>query len=746
MKSNLFLSAAAIAVVSSPSAAFAQARGADTIVVTAQKVEESIQDVPIAVTAFSGDQLTRSNIDEVSDLDRLTPGLIISQSNPARSRVRIRGVGSRKFDVGSDPSIGLFVDEVYVPRFSGLELSLLEVERVEVLKGPQGTLFGRNTPGGAINTISKSASDELEGFVEAGYANKDTYHVKAALSGPITETLKGSISFGQEDRGGFVTNTLTGTTDDTLMRAGRVKLEYEPSDTLRIAGTLQFTETEMDAILGTLIATEPGGLAIPLLAPFGVTVVAPTDNFNVEHNVDGSLDSEALLGIFRVDKDFGDYTVTSLFGYRDSELNVDEDLEKTALDIVRGPVFENAQTYSQELRLTGPNFVVGAFFYKDNAFNEYTFILGADSTATNFPFTGVAPQNEVAITAVDTTSWAIFGQYEVNLTDALTLTVGGRYTEDEKEFTQAALSASPVGPPPPPGPPPFPPGTGAPPVFIPYSFSDELNFESFDPKVSLDYKVNDDAMVFFTYSQGFKSGGVQFTAFSEALGRQTFEPESVNAYEAGFKTSWLDNALVINASGFYYDYEDLQQQRVEVETGGPTAFTQNATTAEIYGGELDASWAINEEFFARFAYAYTEATFGDFVVDDSDPMNIVDATGNRIPATPKHTLFGSLDYNHTFKNDWSINLGTDWYWTSEQNFDVDDEDPFTTQDAYHTGMVRATLYSPGDVVALTVYGQNITDQDYYDQINRRGAEVGGDVADGARYGARLRYTFGAPAQ
>ncbi|MEM6627783.1 MAG: TonB-dependent receptor plug domain-containing protein, partial [Pseudomonadota bacterium] len=229
----------------------------EVVSVTAEKQEESSQDVPVTLTVFSGDTADALNVVAVEDLVRFTPGLNVQQSDQARTRVRIRGVGSRKFDVGSDPSVGVFIDEVYMPRFSGQEFALLDVERIEVLKGPQGTLFGRNTPGGAISIISRDPSDEFEGFAEVGLADRGGYSFKGSVAGAMSETLRGSLNYGEQFQGGYIENALTGTENDETSRAARGKLVYEPSNDLKITGSLQFTEVDADGIIGASLATNP---------------------------------------------------------------------------------------------------------------------------------------------------------------------------------------------------------------------------------------------------------------------------------------------------------------------------------------------------------------------------------------------------------------------------------------------------------------------------------------------------------
>ncbi|MEM8935929.1 MAG: TonB-dependent receptor [Pseudomonadota bacterium] len=734
-KSNLFNQTAmvcAFAMAAQGAAHAQQARALDNVVVTAQKKEESSQDVPIALTVFSEDAIDKQNIVAVEDLTRFTPGLFVGQSDQSRTRIVMRGVGSQKFDVGADPSVGVFVDEVYLSRFSGQEFNLLDVGRIEVLKGPQGTLFGRNTPGGAISIVSKDPSaDGVEGFVEGGLSDRDGYIVRGNASGPLTENLRGSVSFGRQFEGGYATNSATGTSDDSTSVAARGKLVYDVTDTLIATASIQITDLEAESINASSAPTLPGDLTIPLFGfPPGAPTAADTDPYNHALSEDGFVDLEAILGILRVEKDLGDYTVTSLTSFRDGEASQLGDFDRTGLDIALTTFDENSETFSQELRVSNSDFfggslVAGVFYYRDDAFRDDGFLWLGDSLPLNVAQTNpmiMYPGSSIqdnTIVDVLTESFAIFGQVEVSLTDGLRLTAGGRYTNETKDFTMTGQTQVPM----------------LPAVVENYVFSDELDFESFDPKFVLEYDLNDDVLLYASYSQGFKSGGVQFNASSLALAQLTFEPEEITAYEAGVKSDLLDGTLRVNASGFYYDYTDLQQQSVEVTATGPAAVTRNAAEAEIFGGEIDVTYAATEELLLRVAYNYLDATYLDFVTQ------LGDFSGNTMQNAPKHTVSTTVDYLKRLDNDWSIGIGTDWFYTGSYFFDFSNNDPVTQQDSYLLGQARLILAAPDDRFVLTVYSENITDKEYLNAVFRRDTEVLQNWADGRRYGGRLRFNF-----
>lgn len=690
----------------------------EVVSVTAEKQEESSQDVPVTLTVFSGDTADALNVVAVEDLVRFTPGLNVQQSDQARTRVRIRGVGSRKFDVGSDPSVGVFIDEVYMPRFSGQEFALLDVERIEVLKGPQGTLFGRNTPGGAISIISRDPSDEFEGFAEVGLADRGGYSFKGSVAGAMSETLRGSLNYGEQFQGGYIENALTGTENDETSRAARGKLVYEPSNDLKITGSLQFTEVDADGIIGASLATNPDGTTIPLLGfPPNTPAPASASRSEPSLDIDGELNMKSVLPILRIEKGIGDFTLTSISSYLDHELEVIEDFDRLPLEIGFTSIDESSETFSQEFRISNDNLIAGVFYYNDDAYRSD----GFNWLEESLPFAlAMGSASDFTNVELETESWAIFGQYRFDFNDQLSLTVGGRYTDDTKDYTLSAVSPTP----------------GVPVVVAPYSLDGELNFDSFDPKVSVEYRPNDTVLLFASYNQGYKSGGVQFTATSIDLARQTFDPEEIDAYEVGIKSDLLDDRLRLNASAFFYEYSDLQQQRVEIIGGAPSAVTRNAAQAEIQGLEMDVTWIATDELLFRLGYNYLDATFDEFIGTAG-----ADLSGNPLPNSPEHTLSASVDYQKRLPNDWTLGLGTDWFWTDDQNYDVFTDDPFTQQEAYDTGQIRVTLDSPDDRFNFTLYAENVTDEEFTNSLVRRSSEVLDTVTDGTRYGARLRVNF-----
>lgn len=697
----------------------AVARQLEEVVVTATKREAGLQDVPIAITALTGEDLERKNILSATDLEKFTPGLRLPQQDASRTFVRIRGVGSRKFDIGSEGSVGIFVDEIYIPRFSSADLGFFDAERVEVLKGPQGTILGRNTAAGAISVTNRRPTDEPEGFVDVGFGNEDSYLLRGAYSAAVSDTVAVRASLARVEQGGFQQNTLTGTTDDRTSNLGRLQLSWEATDTLSVLGTVQYSEREQKALLQKNTSTREDGVITPLFGSPGVVYVVNDDLRDYPMTEDGEFTGESVLSSLRIEKFVGDLSLISITGYQHTEDDIFEDFDAAQPNIGTSSTDTESDTWSQEFRAVGSNFLAGLFLYHDTAESDGGFFWGEDSLQAFL--SGEPFSSDTGIVEVETTSWALFGEYRFDLADSLSLTVGGRYSFDQKDYEYTGETSL----------------LGLPAIFAPFFVEGTEDWSSFDPKVALTWEPRDDFMAYLTYSEGYKSGGVQFTAINEELARQLFDPEELSAYELGLKSELLDKTLRLNASLFYYEYEDLQVQRVDGSlTGGvPVAFTDNAARSDINGFEVEAFWLLPHGFATRLAYAYLDATYDEYFGNAGE-----DFSGNPLPVSPENTVMISLDYQADIAGGWKLFAGTDWTWVDDHNFDVND-DPTTAQADYWLGGVTLSIMPESEQWGVTAFVDNVLDEDYYSQVTRRESELIASAADGRRFGVRFSYQF-----
>ncbi|MEM8563409.1 MAG: TonB-dependent receptor [Pseudomonadota bacterium] len=687
--------------------------------VTATKREAGMQDIPIAITTMSGEALEEKNVLSAKGLEIYTPGLRVPQQDASRTFVRIRGVGSRKFDIGSEGSVGIFVDEVYIPRFSAADLGFLDVERVEVLKGPQGTILGRNTAAGAINVTNRRPTADTEGFLEGGAGNEDSYLMRGAISGAVAQNIDMRLAIGGVKDGGMQENILTGNSNDLETLVSRLQTSWQANDTFSALLGLHYSRREQTAMLQKNTAIGDDGVIVPL---FG----SPAETFTVNDNLrkyaiseDGNFTGKWFMTDLKLEKEFAALSVISVSSFQNTQDKIGEDFDSSYASVGISNSETESDTYSQEFRLVGEDYLAGVFFYRDSADSEYAFLW--DEQSLQHLFTNDPNVFDSGTGDIDTTSWAIFGEYTFWLSQDLSMTVGGRYSYDEKDFELTSSTSNP----------------GLPAVLEPYVYADSKSWTSFDPKVAFTWQPKDDLLLYLSYNEGYKAGGTQFTAINEALARQLFDPEELSAYETGVKSDWMDSTLRLNASAFYYEYDDLQVQRVDSEISGgiPVAFTDNAASSDIYGMELDMTWLLPAGFSTRLAYAYLHAEYADYEGPDGENFS-----GNVLPVSPEHTVMFSLDYRLDISSQWQLYMGTDWVWVDDYNFDVN-EDPATKQESYALGAATVALSSNDATWTLSAFVQNLTDKDYYSQRTRRDTEIIASAADGRRYGVRVKYAF-----
>jgi len=697
------ITAALAAFVASVPVAAQQADGPtiEEIVVTAQKREQSLQDVPIAITAFGEGDLERLNAYRLSDLQYSTPNLTISPQNRSNLRVGLRGVSDFSRNPGYDNRVSVYVDGVYVGRSAASNQAALDIERVEVLRGPQGTLFGKNTVAGAINLTTSKPQGEFASFVELEAGNDSLYAVTGMLNGALVEDklfAKAVINTTQRD--GYVTNLFNGEDlnglDDT---GGRLQLRW-----LGEATEVNFAIESMksDALFH-------GREAVPDPAAPAIYEV----NFDVE-----SLQEIDLFGAsVTVDHEFANgYTLTSISGYRDTEFQNQADEDYAPLDISSSAIGEQSDHFSQEFRLASPaderyDYVVGLYYF-DQTNDSTTSARGG----ALFP----VPNSAVTVPAtVDVNSWAVFFHGSYQLTDKLQLTGGLRYTYEEKEVDFTITDT-----------------TG---LFTNGSFQDDRDADDLSPKIGLNYFLNDEVMFYGSYSKGFKSGGwnVDFLRTFEQI---AFDDEEVDSYEAGVKSTLGDGRLRLNAAVYRMEYTDFQVfQFVPLSTGGTILTLTNAGEVTSQGLELDANWALSNAFTLWANFGYTDAEFDSFK-DGGGPG--VDYDDNKLPDAPETTyglgiegrfpvgpggeLVAQLDYSYR-----------DDFFTNPNNEPVNEVDSYTLWNG------RVGYESLDGTWSVYAWGRNLADSD--DEIYKSVAFLGINRAvyqEPRMYGVTFRYNFG----
>lgn len=706
-----------------------------TIVVTARKREENLQDTPISISAFSSEGLAARGVQATDSLGTITPNLTL-QNNPAfggsanSAAIYIRGIGQQDFVPTVDPGVGVYVDGVYVARSVGSILDLVDFERIEVLRGPQGTLFGRNTIGGALSITSKAPSAGFEGKLGATYGTDDQVTLKAMLNGGLAENLYARISVAYFGRDGYVQRPDGIDLGNANRAVGRLALRFEPSDTatfdLAIDGTrarengapvstlgfaYNFTRAappfvDINNVLANVMA---GGAMMPctLDGTPNLTVPGCVDDRYVGgrgQNLgtapaysDSDVWGAGLTSTFEL----GDTTtLKSISAYRSLDSEFARDGDGTPVRIAEYVDLYRQEQLSQELQLLGEafggrlNWILGAYYFREWGNNVNLL----DFTVSRFRSGGKFKNK----------SLAFFGQGTFELADGLDLTAGLRYTKDNKSFTpDQEILENYVGFLPPFDAPFFAAGT----PILP-NVTARRKFSEVTPMVNLAYKATPDLMIYGNFSRGFKSGGFTQRVFPPIVYPFTtdepdpvkqipsFDPEKVDAYEAGVK--FTTGPLQLNLAGFYNDYKDLQ---IQVFTSVAPVF-RNAASATIKGFEAEAKLSPGNGWFAEFAVGLTDASY-----DDIDEATTFVPADNAFERISKWTLSGGVQKEIILGGGSTLTPRVDWSYRSKF-FNDTFNTPQIAQGGYHLVDANLTWRDANDALSITAAVKNVFDKNF----------------------------------
>jgi iron complex outermembrane receptor protein len=787
----------AISSMSAPAIAFAgeserSASAVEEVVVTARRREETVQSVPIPVTALTGDTLKERGVVNIGDIDRLTPNMDFQFAGSSRNsaQVFLRGIGQVNWSPPQDPKVGIYLDGVYLGRPQGSMFDLLDVERIEVLRGPQGTLFGRNTTAGLVHVITKRPGQDFEGTIEGGVGNDDQYRVSAMFNAPLSDTLATRFAVQARQAEGYVKNVATGQDwNDDDGQSARASLLWTPREDLDLLLSADIQREREHSALGQCVwngpATGPESAAtfgLPFFAyVFGVfdeirdTCNATGRYRSTENDPDrNQVDSYGVTATLRWD--FGGAELTSITAYRDlEEMNQSwgwaSDSVGTAsyLEVL---AFDDTtqDQWSQEFRLAGQAFdnrldwVVGAYWFEENAFMPLTVPLfrgvGIPTpdespifyapTPPGFP---VATFGELALltqflgsteTGFDSNneSWAVFFEGTYDLTDRLALTAGARYTEDDREYirTQTLLGGVPD------------PTLTCPDGTAPGPMGRCRQSKSFDeitPRAILSYQVSDEVMVYGGWSKGYSSGG-----FNQDVRMRAYDPEVSENWEAGVKSTWLDRRLVANLTGFYNSYENQQLTVGRVVEGQPTADLINAQEATLYGIEGEFTYVPNDQWLFTASFGWLDGEYDEFTVqdnlldDDFNPIIVTrDLSDAEIVRVAPYTYGLSAAYTARFAGQQSLATQVGWFYRG-RTYNTLETASVSKQDAYGLLDARMTWAFGDGRTRLTLSGTNLLDKEYFPaaiDLSGPGLSTGTITkywAEPRRYLLQLAYDFG----
>ena len=695
----------------------AETGGEGAIIVTARRREERLLDVPIAVSSFAGDQLEQRGSIDLTEIAQLTPNTTLETSRGTNSTLSafIRGIGQQDPVSGFEQGVGIYLDDVYLNRPQAAVLDIYDVERIEVLRGPQGTLYGRNTIGGAVKYVTRALPQELSVKLKGTLGTYEQADAIVSVSAPIGDVVRVGGSVARLSRGGFGDNLTTGEDNynkDIWAARGTIELGgYGEPYSVRLSG--DYTKDNSNARGGHRLI--PGGLS-------GAPVLA--DVFDTRGGlVDPKQEVEAYGLALNASLDLSDaITLRSITGWRkdDSASPIDFDaLPAVDLDV---PAFYGNEQFSQEIQLLydagGPLSVLVGAYYLDAS---------ADTAFDVRLFTSLAGLTAFTQANVDTETYAVFADLTYQLTDQLSLALGGRYTWDERVadiFRQTYLGGgSPVFG-----------GAGVPFGAPATNFQGSADFEKFTPRVSLSYQPTPDHNLYASYSQGFKGGGFDprgagVNAPAAIPGSPTddevadflsFEPEKVDSYEIGYKGSLADGALYVALAGFFMDYTDVQiPGSVACTVAGLPSFCgviSNAGKAEIWGLELETNARLGRDVFSMGdrlnfigSLGYVDAEYKEYITNIGGVPTDV-APFREVQNTPKWSGSGTLAYT-TPVGEGDLYLGSTVSFRSK-TYQFEIPNPYIDQGGYALVDASVVYTAPGDRWSLGLHGKNLTDKEY----------------------------------
>ena len=741
-KAALFAFCSSLSLAAGAGPALAQGAPAidedsDVIIVSARRRDESLQDVPVAVSAFTGEALEAIGVIDLTDIEAITPNVTLETSRGTNNTLTafIRGVGQQDPVAGFEAGVGVYIDDVYLNRPQAALLDVYEVERIEVLRGPQGTLYGRNTIGGAVKYVTKRIADEPEASIRLTGGTFGQFDAVGSFSLPLLmDSGIGDLKIGGTvahlSRNGFGDNLnlpeLENYNKDIL--AGRLAVEWEPTDAFSFRVTGDWTDDNSDPRQGHRLLDFPG---FPVLD----NVFDTRSGLNTPEQ---SVVAKGITGIaeWRVTDAI---TLKNIAAYREDRTEGPIDFDSLPLADLDVPVIYDNSQFSEEFqvlyegdRLSG---VLGFYYLDANALNVFDVILEVTGA---LPVVGLPGLNAFTSSDVDTETWSVFGDFSYELTDTVALSLGGRYTRDTRTISldrQTFLfgSSPAFG------------GADRDPILTAADLDAEAEFDDFSPRASISWQPLDEHNFYFSYAKGFKGGSFDprcganaapdldgdgetgATDIDDQIEFCRFEPETIDTFELGWKTSLAGGRFTTNTAAFYSDYTDVQIPSsigVDADNDGVAesfaGATTNAAAATLWGVELEGNLGLARDWLAsgdaldyQFAFGYINAEFDEFLgapVGDAPPQDISDLAV--FQNTPEVTAFGQLSYSKPLRlfRDGGVNLYSSFSFrseTSQFNFRSPiDQDGFVL---FNAGL----SWSDDDGrVSIGVHGTNLLDKEY----------------------------------
>ncbi|MHA3791140.1 TonB-dependent receptor [Sphingomonas sp. YL-JM2C] len=676
------------------------------IVVTAQRRSERLVDVPISIASVSEQQLANSGTTSIFNLTQNAPGLRLDTTGPYVSPT-IRGVGTTLSGPGLNSNVAIYMDGFYIPNQLGSDFQLISISNVQVLKGPQGTLFGRNSTGGAILVTTKDPTFDTHATVKASYGSfnrlNGSFYASTGLSDKIAVNLTGFYEQGD----GYVRNVNTGHKDAAFDKwSVRGKLLFQPSDTVKFVAAYGHSEADDPT---SYVTSSYQGLSAGNKIP-GVTVAdgrrVTSNGIQAAHDFNG--DTASLTGEF----DMGGVALKSYTQYRDEKTHELADYDGTAVNIFTPEWRVRDRTFNQEFNLSSTgnrklSWVAGLYYYHNkNQYNDFQLLID-----------GLPAPLVIFDSNITNKAWAAFGDVTWNFADRFYLTGGLRYGTDKVNGSYDNFV-----------------GAG--------SDGAKVTFHSLSPRASLRYEIDRSTNVYASYNRGYKAGFLPISAFAVA---PKIKPEKIDAFEVGFKTA--KGPFHFETSAFYYNYKDLQVAAYI----GVTSIFRNAATSRIWGLDSSLTAKLTDNFDVSVSGTYIHAKYRDFqgavaYAQDNDPTSptfslfntfATDASGNIMPRSPKFMANLNLHYGIDLGGG-KLDLNANGYYTTRFYYDAPHQ---FSQGAYGLVNLRATYTTPDERWAFSVYGTNVTDTKYRSQVLPGTYAIQQTYGEPAAIGASVTFNY-----
>lgn len=672
-------------VVSPASGAEQEGSSADIIqeiLVTARHREERLQDVPDTVRAITAEQIEDAGINNVADAVKMVSNAaIFADQQPGVQTVTLRGVSQAR-GADSEPAFSFVVDGVTSPTIFSFTQDLYDIERMEVLKGPQGALYGRNAIGGAINVITRQPTNEFQVGAQASFAQGSETRFSGRVSGPIIEDkLLFRVSGSHMDYDGQLYNTTLGVRPDFMRESSvRAQLEIKPADSLNISLRGSYVDTDGGAVYNGV--TNSGA--------FGATPGL------IQEDYLGRGGRELTDFSAKIDWDLGAVALTSVTAYTDVQTYGMQDLDFTGVSVAEGHQFVKLHSWMQELRLSSRanqsvRWSLGGFFQRTSR-DIQTLVFVNRNGPLGAVFGGPGgvgdPATKDMFNSADRTpmwdfdAWSLFGSADFDLSSRVTLTAGFRWDREEREFFQAGAAVS----------------------------SGQRDFEEFQPKVSLSFRATDDALLYATYSTGFRPGG--FNPFVGHSPDGTYDEETTVNYEVGLKSSWFDRRLTLNLAGFYSESEGTHQRLLNVALGQAEYF--NIGDTEYRGAEIELFARPTDAFSLEAAFGITDSEITSInpAISNVGGLDPRDFMGNRVPRVNYNSASLGAQYEFPLGGDLKLVARGDYRRTGRGYWYLDNVD---VQKPYETANFRLSLKAPKWTV--TGYVENAFDEQWHVTFN-----------------------------